>query len=97
MTAGRPPDELLPDVLTVTSVIDSRAHKVVDSELCAPHAARSGRYEALCGHLVAPAPLVEADGMPCPRCTQLDPRGSRPRERPGRRDRGRGLRRILAT
>lgn len=95
MTTGQRSGELQPDVLTVTSVIDNRAHKVIDSELCAPHAVRAGRYEALCGHLVAPVPLVEADGVPCARCVQLDPTVRRTPERPERR--GRRLRRMLAT
>lgn len=97
MTAGRPQEDLPPDVLTLTSVIDNRAHKVIDSELCAPHAVRAGRYEALCGHLVAPAPLIEADGAPCARCVQLDPTVPPARERPGRRGRTRRRRRILAS
>ena len=92
VTAERSNDEATPDVLTVTSVIDGRAHKVIDSELCAPHAVRSGRYEALCGHLVAPAPLIDADGAPCARCVQLDPTPTAP---PARRRRRRGLRRLL--
>ena len=97
MTAGRPQEDLQPDVLTLTSVIDSRAHKVIDSELCAPHAVRAGRYEALCGHLVAPAPLIEADGAPCARCVQLDPTVPATEKLPGRRSRGRRLRRIRAS
>ncbi|MEU6698095.1 hypothetical protein [Pseudonocardia sp. NPDC046786] len=73
MSAGTAPGEDGPEVLTLTSVIDRRAHKVTDTELCAPHAMRTGRYEALCGHLVSPAPLVAADGTPCRRCVELDP------------------------
>lgn len=74
-----------PEVLTLTSVIDRRAHKVTDTELCAPHAVRTGRYEALCGHLVSPAPLVAADGTPCRRCAELDPTptAATPRRRGG--------------
>lgn len=93
MTAERSNDPGAPDVLTLTSVIDSRAHKVIDSELCASHATRTGRYEALCGHLVAPAPLVEADGAPCARCVQLDPTPAA--VAPRHRRRRRGLRRLL--
>lgn len=84
----------MPDLLTLTSVIDNRAHKVIASELCAPQATHTGRYAALCGHLVSPAPLVEADGAPCGRCTELDPTPVAERRRPARR-RGRGLRRLL--
>ncbi|MBC3190103.1 hypothetical protein H7X46_03380 [Pseudonocardia sp. C8] len=96
MTAERVNDADMPEVLTLTSVIDSRAHKVTDSELCAPHAMRNGRYAALCGHLVSPAPLIEADGAPCARCVQLDPTPpATPPRRPRRR--GWGLRRLLAV
>lgn len=73
MSIGPDHEECGPEVLTLTSVIDRRAHKVTDTELCAPHALRTGRYEALCGHLVSPAPLVAADGTPCRRCLDLDP------------------------
>ncbi|MBP2370907.1 hypothetical protein [Pseudonocardia parietis] len=72
-------------------MIDNRAHKVIGSELCASHAMRTGRYEAVCGHLVAPAPLVDADGAPCARCVQLDPTPAAVSPRRRRR----GLRRLL--
>ena len=84
------------DVFTLTSVIDNRAHKVIDSELCAQQSAQTGRFAALCGHLVTPAPLVEADGAPCSRCAELAPAPEPPRQRRPRR-RGWGLRRLLAV
>ncbi|MEJ8280423.1 hypothetical protein [Pseudonocardia spirodelae] len=68
---------------------------MTDSELCAPHSVRTGRYTALCGHLVSPAPLVEADGVPCARCVQLDPTPVAPAPRRPARRRGWGLRRLL--
>lgn len=78
------------ELVSLTSVIDSRAHRVTDVELSSPHAMRTGRYEALCGHLIAPAPLVEPDGARCRRCDELD-RALRPAAEPtARRARGRG-------
>ena len=72
------------ELVSLTSVIDSRAHMVTDVELSSPHAMRTGRYEALCGHLIAPAPLIEPDGARCRRCDELD-RALRPAasRRPG--------------
>ncbi|WP_156819419.1 hypothetical protein [Pseudonocardia sp. HH130630-07] len=96
MTAGQSADADVPDVFTLTSVLDNRAHKVIDSELCAPHACDIGRYEALCGHLVSPAPLVEEDGAPCARCAELDPTATVEQPRRSRR-RGWGLRRMLTA
>jgi hypothetical protein len=95
VTADRSTDADELDVLILTSVIDNRAHKVIGSELCAPHATHTGRFEALCGHLVSPAPLIEADGAPCDRCTELDPTPATARPRHRRRRRGWGLRRLL--
>ncbi len=96
VTAGRTNRAGGPDVLTVTSVLDGRAHKVTDAELCAPHSMRTGRYAALCGHLVSPAPLIDVAGTPCARCVQLDPTppAEETSRRPARR-RGWGLRRVL--
>ena len=82
------------DLVSLTSVIDKRAHVVTDIELSSPNAARIGRYEALCGHLIAPAPMVEPDGITCDRCTELR-RAQRPPRRSDRRSRG-FARRLLA-
>lgn len=76
------------ELVSLTSVIDNRAHVVTDVELSSPHAMRMGRYEALCGHLIAPAPLIEPDGTRCQRCDELD-RAQRPQPQ-GRRNRGLG-------
>ncbi|MDQ4116445.1 MAG: hypothetical protein M3235_05715 [Actinomycetota bacterium] len=74
------------ELVSLTSVIDNRAHMVSDVELTSPHAMRMGRYEALCGHLIAPAPLIEPDGARCPRCDELNParRPAQPRMRGSR-------------
>ncbi|WP_168170511.1 hypothetical protein [Pseudonocardia sp. EC080625-04] len=44
---------------------------------------------------MSPAPLIEADGAPCDRCTELDPTPATARPRRRRRRRGWGLRRLL--
>jgi hypothetical protein len=78
------------ELVSLTSVIDSRAHMVTDVELSSPHAMQNGRYEALCGHLIAPAPLIDPDGARCRRCDELD-RSRRPAVEPSaRRTRARG-------
>lgn len=82
------------ELVSLTSVIDSRAHMVTDVELSSPHAMRMGRYEALCGHLIAPAPLIEPDGARCRRCDELD-RALRPTAQPQAR-RSRGIGRLRA-
>ena len=79
------------DLVTLTSVIDNRAHVVTDIELSSPRAMQAGRYEALCGHLISPAPMVEPDGTRCRRCAELD----RATRDPARVRRSR-LRRLLA-
>ncbi|RZT83973.1 hypothetical protein EV383_0806 [Pseudonocardia sediminis] len=84
------------DLVTLTSVRDNRAHIVTEVELCSSHAARMGRYEALCGHLISPAPMVEPDGARCARCAELGGIGRAP-ERSSRRGRTRGLGRRLLT
>lgn len=57
--------------VTVTCVSDGRAHRVPDVEIAADVARRDGFYQALCGHLVAAASMVEPDGRPCPLCTEM--------------------------
>ena len=70
----------------VTCTQDSRAHAVHDAQLAT--APESGRYNALCGHLVAAAPMTEPDGEPCLLCEEL-------RNRPVERPRHGILRRLL--
>lgn len=84
------------ELVTLTSVLDCRAHMVTDIEFSSEHALRMGRYQALCGHLIAPAPMVDPDGTRCTRCAELGGVGPAV-ERPSRRGRPRGLgRRLLA-
>jgi len=70
----------------VTCTQDSRAHAVPDTQLAT--ATESGRYNALCGHLVAAAPMTEPDGEPCLLCEAL-------RNRTVERPRSGILRRLL--
>lgn len=69
----------------VTCALDSRAHAVHDSQLAT--ALETGRYNALCGHVVAAAPMTEPDGLPCLLCEELASRSAE-------RRRHRGLRRL---
>ncbi|MDT7552349.1 MAG: hypothetical protein QOH17_667 [Pseudonocardiales bacterium] len=82
-SAHRLPAPPVVQTVTVTCTLDSRAHAVHDSQLAT--ALESGRYNALCGHLVTAAPLTEPDGLPCLLCEEL-------RYRPVDRRRHRGLR-----
>ena len=59
------------DTITVTCCIDCRAHEVPDTELAASARRSVGHYQALCGHMVAAAPMVEPDGQPCLLCAAI--------------------------
>jgi hypothetical protein len=63
----------------VTCITDNRAHAVLDSQLAT--AVETGRYNALCGHLVSAAPMTEPDGEPCLLCEELRDRPAAPRRR----------------
>lgn len=76
------------DTITVTCCIDSRAHEVPDAELAAAARRSDGHYQALCGHRIAAAPMVEPDGRPCLLCAAIVERNATPR-------RGARLQRIL--
>lgn len=89
MSTGYGPEASEFELVSLTSVIDGRAHIVTDVEFSSPHATRMGRYEALCGHLISPVPLIEPDGARCRRCDELD-RALRPVRPPARRARGLG-------
>ena len=60
---GRPRPAVRTTV-SITCLSDGRAHAVPDEQI----AAAQGRYQALCGHWVTAASLVEPDGAPCPAC-----------------------------
>ncbi len=53
--------------IAVTCLDDGHTHAVADVELT-NGAARSGRYPAVCGHVVTAAPMVAPEGSPCPDC-----------------------------
>ncbi|GAY11576.1 hypothetical protein TOK_6086 [Pseudonocardia sp. N23] len=55
--------------VAVTCRLDDRSHAVPDTELTRSTAADTGRYQAICGHVVSPASLVAPDGKPCDACT----------------------------
>ena len=76
------------DTITVTCCIDARAHEVPDTELGAAARRGDGYYQALCGHMIAAAPMVEPDGESCRLCTAIAERSHTPR-------RGARLQRIL--
>jgi hypothetical protein len=70
--------------VTVTCSLDSRAHAVHDTQLFT--GPETGRYNALCGHLVSAASMTVPDGQPCLLCEELlDPPNNRPRYRGLRR------------
>lgn len=74
------------ETMIVTCALDSRSHAVPDYEVTRA-ALDTGRFSALCGHVIAAAPLTEPDGEPCPQCLALN--------RPAVPRRVRGLRRLL--
>lgn len=72
----------------ITCSLDGQAHNVTDESVAAGREA--GGYEALCGHLIVPAPMIAPIGQSCPDCTAVlasqepDPipaSGRRPRHR----------------
>jgi hypothetical protein len=71
MSGDDQPGRRAVDTITVTCSIDSRAHEVPDAELAAASLRSDGHYQALCGHMVAAAPMVEPDGQPCLLCTAI--------------------------
>jgi hypothetical protein len=76
------------ETITVTCCIDTRAHEVADAELAAAAGRPDGHFQALCGHMIAAASMVEPDGQPCLLCSAI-------RERTTATRRGARLQRIL--
>jgi hypothetical protein len=54
--------------VTITCIVDGRAHDVPDVQIAGPQADRRGRYVAVCGHVVTAASMIEPEGAPCPLC-----------------------------
>lgn len=64
-------------VITVTCVLDGRAHEVDEDAMTAPSVGHAGRYPARCGHLVTAAPMVAPIGRPCRACRAMTTGASR--------------------
>jgi hypothetical protein len=52
-----------------------QAHRVADEEYAFPRC--GGRFQALCGRLITPAPLMAPIGRPCLECADVHPRERR--------------------
>ena len=57
-------------VVPVSCAEDGQEHMVTDKQMGVDRASRSGRYTALCGHLVRTAAMVCPPGRSCPRCAE---------------------------
>lgn len=69
------PNPLAATTVRITCAIDSRTHEVGEQEFTT---ADSGRYRALCGAIVAAAPMAAPEGQRCERClTARQPRARR--------------------
>ena len=79
MTGGDHAGRHVVDTITVTCCIDNRAHEVPDAELAAAARRPDGYYQALCGHMIAAAPMVEPDGQACQLCAAIHERTNAPR------------------
>lgn len=62
--------ELAIKTTPVTCTQDGIAHQITD-EVMAAAMADQAPYEAVCGHIVTPAPLIAPNGRPCPRCAMF--------------------------
>jgi hypothetical protein len=54
----------------VTCTQDGIAHEITDEVMAAAMADQTP-FEAVCGHIVLPAPLVAPNGRPCRRCAMF--------------------------
>jgi hypothetical protein len=75
---SRPTDvrQMSVETITVTCCIDDRAHEVPDTELGVAATRRDGYFQALCGHMIAAAPMVMPDGRPCQLCAAIRDRNT---------------------
>ena len=74
--------------IPITCCVDGQAHDVTDESVVTGREA--GGYEALCGYVVVPAPMIAPAGRPCPDCTAvLAPQQPDPTAASGRRPRHR--------
>lgn len=74
-----------PSTISVTCVVDGKAHEITDHAMTVGHTARTGIYYALCGHRVMPAPLVAPAVAACRNCLANLSAGHRPERRNGRK------------
>ncbi|HEU0088807.1 MAG TPA: hypothetical protein VFQ77_14370 [Pseudonocardiaceae bacterium] len=72
-----------PPLMSLTCVADGLDHQVSDAAL--DEAGRSGRYRALCGQVVLPAPLVAAPGPVCRACVAVLAENAQRQVHPGAR------------
>lgn len=86
-SAPSTPDSSVP----VVCAIDSLTHEVADDEFST---AASGRYRALCGAVIAAAPMSVPDGQCCEKCVTVRDQARAPRS--SRRRSGARLVRRLA-
>jgi len=74
--------------IPITCRVNGQAHDVTDESAAVGREA--GGYEALCGYVVVPAPMITPVGRSCPDCTAvLAPQQSDPTTASGRRPRHR--------
>ncbi|MGH3614324.1 MAG: hypothetical protein ACRDRK_17390 [Pseudonocardia sp.] len=59
------------ETISVTCRIGNLAHEVPDAELAEGVSYRGGYCKALCGHMIAAAPMVMPDGEPCQLCAAI--------------------------
>jgi hypothetical protein len=64
------------ETVTMTCCLDERAHEVPDSELGRAALRPDGYFQALCGHMIAAAPMVMPDGQPCQLCAAIRDRST---------------------
>lgn len=72
---------LVIETISVTCRIDQMAHEVPDAELAEGVSQRGGYCKALCGHMIAVAPMVMPDGEPCQLCAAIQ--DSKPQQHRG--------------
>lgn len=49
-------------------MVDGREHAITDEEFARAFHARTGTFEAVCGHVVSPGSMLLAPGRDCPCC-----------------------------
>ncbi len=60
-----------PLTVSVACRADGQVHEVTDEAIAAGGAASRWYWQALCGHMVCPAPLVTPGGGACRRCASV--------------------------